>query len=227
MELDALCRSICSPASVKTFTLVLHQTTRRHHHAAPSSSDTSIRIIPNPRIEQALIVAAVFAALGAGTVATLEGVSDPARRRCRPAGTRCGGCDLGTSAWSGIFGRRSRPLRALGVVLQHLPGPRRAWAVWYLPGTSSFHVKWTGIAEQAGGVGLALGRLGVGADFGLEKESVAGLSALELGVAPANMYMFSQGTPFPKGLEVPVGAHAVRGFLQCALPAFVWILASA
>ena len=170
---------------------------------------------------------AVFAALGAGTVATLEG-GLRSREETLPAGWY----SVWRLTWAPLLGLAFSAAGVARFALLELfcsiyPGRGRGWAVWYLPGTSSFHVKWTGIAEQAGGVELALGRLGVGADFGLEKESVAGLSALELGVTPANMYMFSQGTPFPKGLKVPVGAHAVRGFLQRALPAFVWILASA
>ncbi|CAM9799043.1 unnamed protein product [Ectocarpus sp. 13 AM-2016] len=105
------------------------------------------------------------------------------------------------------------------------PG-RGAWGFWYLPGTSSFHVKWTGIAELAGGVGLALGGLGVGAELGLERAAAAGLFALVLAVTPANIYMFSHGAQLPEGLEVPVFGHAVRGFFQCVLLAFFWTLAN-
>ena len=32
-----------------------------------------------------------------------------------------------------------------------------AWGIWYLPGTPEFHVKWTGIAEILGGLGLLVG----------------------------------------------------------------------
>lgn len=106
------------------------------------------------------------------------------------------------------------------------PG-RGAWGVWYLPGTSSFHVKWTGIAELAGGVGLALGGLGLGEELGLERAAAAGLFALVLAVTPANIYMFTHGAQLPEGLEVPVVGHAIRGFLQCVLLAFFWTLANA
>lgn len=56
--------------------------------------------------------------------------------------------------------------------------------MWYLPGTSSFHIKWAGIAELAGGVGLALGGLGMDAEFRLEKASAAALFALMLADTP-------------------------------------------
>ena len=104
------------------------------------------------------------------------------------------------------------------------PG-RGAWGFWYLPGTASFHVKWTGVAEIAGGVGLALGGLGVG-PMGLMQASAAGLVALTLAVTPANIYMFTHGAQFPVGVEVPVIGHAIRGVFQCILLAFFYVLAT-
>ena len=32
-----------------------------------------------------------------------------------------------------------------------------SWGIWYLPGSPEFHVKWTGVAEILGGVGLLIG----------------------------------------------------------------------
>jgi len=32
-----------------------------------------------------------------------------------------------------------------------------SWGIWYLPGSAEFHVKWTGVAEILGGVGLLIG----------------------------------------------------------------------
>eukprot|EP00752_Nemacystus_decipiens_P017367 g15563.t1 len=172
---------------------------------------------------QALIVAAVFAGLGAGTVAVLSGLK--ALEAALPAGWY----SIWEFTWAPLLGLT---FSAAGIAHFTLlrefcniyPG-RGAWGVWYLPGTSSFHVKWTGIAELAGGVGLALGGLGVGAELGLEKASAAGLFALVLAVTPANIYMFSHGAQLPEGLEVPVVGHAIRGFFQCVLLAFFWTLA--
>lgn len=87
-------------------------------------------------------------------------------------------------------------------------------------------MKWTGVAEFAGGVGLALGGLGFGAELGLEQAAAWGLFALTLAVTPANIYMFSHGAQLPEGLEVPVVGHAIRGAFQCLLLAFFWTLAT-
>ncbi|CAM9420341.1 unnamed protein product [Ectocarpus sp. 12 AP-2014] len=173
---------------------------------------------------QALIVAGVFAGLGAGTVAVLAGLQS--LEAALPAGWYA----IWQFTWAPLLGLT---FSAAGIAHFTLlrefcniyPG-RGAWGFWYLPGTSSFHVKWTGIAELAGGVGLALGGLGVGAELGLERAAAAGLFALVLAVTPANIYMFSHGAQLPEGLEVPVFGHAVRGFFQCVLLAFFLTLAT-
>lgn len=169
-------------------------------------------------------MAGVFAGLGAGTVAVLAGLQS--LEAALPAGWYA----IWQFTWAPLLGLT---FSAAGIAHFTLlrefcniyPG-RGAWGFWYLPGTSSFHVKWTGIAELAGGVGLALGGLGVGAELDLERAAAAGLFALVLAVTPANIYMFSHGAQLPEGLEVPVFGHAVRGFFQCVLLAFFWTLAS-
>lgn len=118
------------------------------------------KFLPRNRKTQAAIFASVFAALGAGTVGLLAAL--PVLEAALPDGWY--------SAWQGTW-----PV-PLGLIfaaagIAHFtmlegfcniyPG-RGAWGFWYLPGTASFHVKWTGVAEIAGGVGLALGGLGVG-----------------------------------------------------------------
>lgn len=165
----------------------------------------------------------MFAALGAGTIAVLGGLSS--LEALLPAGWY----SIWAYTWAPLLGA----LFALAGVSHFTllkefcniyPG-KGAWGFWYLPGTASFHVKWTGVAEFAGGVGLLLGGLGVGAEVGLEQAAAAGLFALTLAVTPANVYMFSHGAQLPEGLEVPVVGHAIRGFFQCVLLAFFYTIA--
>lgn len=193
------------------------------HHRVQVMPQTFARDVLPPLLRnlyQALIFAAVFAGLGAGTVAVLAGLHS--LEAALPAGWY--------SAWTLPLGLI---FSAAGVshftLLKEFcniyPG-RGAWGFWYLPGTSSFHVKWTGLAELAGGIGLALGGFGVGAEVGLGQAAAAGLFVLTLAVTPANIYMFSHGAQLPEGVEIPVAGHAVRGFFQCVLLAFFWTLAN-
>lgn len=105
-----------------------------------------------------------------------------------------------------------------------------SWGIWYLPGSKEFHVKWTGVAEFLGGVGLLIGGTidafaptyvsspNVVTQAGIGSDSAAGLFLLTLAVTPANIYMFTHGARLPKdGPEVPVAGHAVRGIFQVIL----------
>lgn len=172
---------------------------------------------------KAFVFAAVFAALGAGTVAVLGGLSS--LEALLPAGWY----SIWAYTWAPLLGglfafAGVSHFTLLKEFCNIYPG-RGAWGFWYLPGTASFHVKWTGVAEFAGGLGLLLGGLGVGVEFGLEQAAAAGLFALTLAVTPANVYMFSHGAQLPEGLEVPVAGHAIRGFLQCVLLAIFYTIA--
>lgn len=105
-----------------------------------------------------------------------------------------------------------------------------SWGIWYLPGSAEFHVRWTGIAELLGGVGLLIGGAfdafvpsyatspNVITQAGIGSDSAAGLFLLTLAVTPANIYMFSHGARLPKdGPEVPVMGHLIRGIFQVVL----------
>lgn len=105
-----------------------------------------------------------------------------------------------------------------------------SWGLWYLPGSSEFHVKWTGVAEIVGGLGLVIGGLidafapvyfdcpNVITNAGLLSDSAAGLLLLTIAVTPANIYMFTHGARLPvDGPEVPVVGHAIRGIMQVVL----------
>ena len=98
--------------------------------------------------------------------------------------------------------------------------PQGTWGFWYLPGSSDFHVAWTGVAELLGGSGLLLGCLLsiAGQPRGPTLLSWAARSVLllVLTVSPANIYMFTHGAIMPGIVEgeLPVGWHAGRFIAQ-------------
>jgi len=104
---------------------------------------------------------------------------------------------------------------------------RGAWGIWNLPGSKSFHVNWTGVAEILGGTGLMLGSL----PFDIAPElrpltpiSAAALAALSMAVYPANLYMWTHNSPGPlppnadeSMLTLPWQGHLARAGLQVFL----------
>eukprot|EP00195_Chlamydomonas_chlamydogama_P015259 CAMPEP_0202892918 /NCGR_PEP_ID=MMETSP1392-20130828/2589_1 /ASSEMBLY_ACC=CAM_ASM_000868 /TAXON_ID=225041 /ORGANISM="Chlamydomonas chlamydogama, Strain SAG 11-48b" /LENGTH=259 /DNA_ID=CAMNT_0049577053 /DNA_START=90 /DNA_END=869 /DNA_ORIENTATION=- len=105
-----------------------------------------------------------------------------------------------------------------------------SWGIWYLPGSPSFHVNWTGVAEVAGGVGLLLGALPPVREAlpWLEPASAFSLLGLTLAVTPANIYMFTHNAPGPgpANVVIPPAGHAARGLLQVWLLATLWGVAT-
>jgi uncharacterized membrane protein len=102
------------------------------------------------------------------------------------------------------------------------------WGFWYLPGTPSFHIYWTGVAEILGGVGVILGGLGIpGLPDWLLPASAWGLFLLVVCVSPSNMYMWTHNSPGPLDVEqldkaydggaIPLLFHVGRGALQVVL----------
>jgi uncharacterized membrane protein len=101
-----------------------------------------------------------------------------------------------------------------------------AWGFWYLPGTPSFHVYWTGVAEVLGGVGMAVGaaHLSFLPDW-LLPASAFGLFLLTAAVTPSNMYMWSHNSPGPtpeetlekSGGVISLQFHLIRASLQVVL----------
>jgi uncharacterized membrane protein len=98
-----------------------------------------------------------------------------------------------------------------------------AWGFWYLPGSPSFHVNWTGVAEIAGGVGTAVGALHLPfLPEWLLPASAFGLFLLTVAVSPSNMYMWTHNAaPLTEELmdALPGGAiswqvHMGRATLQ-------------
>ena len=101
-----------------------------------------------------------------------------------------------------------------------------AWGFWYLPGSKTFHVQWTGVAEIIGGLWLAIG--GIADVFGLNLPVALGSHVLADGalfllvltvlVTPANIYMLTHGARLPKtGPEIPIKFHVIRLAVQCIL----------
>ncbi|KAL9186752.1 hypothetical protein ACHAXT_010472 [Thalassiosira profunda] len=115
-----------------------------------------------------------------------------------------------------------------------------AWGFWNLPGTPEFHVRWTGVAEILGGLGLLIGGAydafappytqfpNVLTPAGIGYDSAAGLFLLTLVVTPANIFMYTHGAKLPMetpdgevGPEIPVAGHAIRGAMQIVLLALL------
>jgi uncharacterized membrane protein len=105
-----------------------------------------------------------------------------------------------------------------------------AWGFWYLPGTPDFHVKWTGVAEVLGGVGMASAL--VTGDTPISQISALGLFILTIAVTPANTYMWSHNAPGPLPenpdeamLSMEKEAHLARAALQVLLLSITWGMA--
>mmetsp|Transcript_13381 Transcript_13381/g.44077 ORF Transcript_13381/g.44077 Transcript_13381/m.44077 type:complete len:242 (-) Transcript_13381:58-783(-) len=107
-----------------------------------------------------------------------------------------------------------------------------AWGFWSLPGSPEFHVRWTGVAEIAGGAGMLAGAINV-APAWLGPTAAEALALLTIAVSPANVYMATHnapgpGPPVPEGEEpplVPASGHAARFVLQVALLTALWACA--
>jgi uncharacterized membrane protein len=106
-----------------------------------------------------------------------------------------------------------------------------AWGgLWRLPGTPSFHVGWTGVAELLGGLGLWVGAYyeifqpvfdqspNVITNAGILSDSAACLLLLTVAVTPANIFMYTHGARLPmSGPPVGVEFHYVRFGFQIIL----------
>ena len=175
---------------------------------------------------QTACVLAVWAAILLGTYECCE-VVGPATRALAPE----------LAAWSA----RSWPLIGLTYIaagaahfavhdgFTSMMPHKGAWGFWNLPGSASFHVNWTGVAEILGGFGVVLGSLpfGLTPDFcesWLTPASAAGLFLLTIVVTPANTYMWTHNSPGPlppnadESMQVlPWQGHLARAALQVFL----------
>ena len=99
--------------------------------------------------------------------------------------------------------------------------PIGTWGFWALPGSSDFHVAWTGVAEILGGAGLLASCAQRVASAPSELPRLLPSAAraallLILTVTPANIYMFTHGAIMPGVIEgeLPLNWHAGRFIAQ-------------
>ena len=184
----------------------------------------TVQQLPEP--QQAAVVAAVFAALGSLTFLSCS-VLAPALEAALPdfmAFSRSTWPLLGTTFVAAGYAHFA--LHDAFVTMMPRPG---AWGFWNLPGSPSFHVNWTGVAELAGGAGVLLGAVPQIADAApwLGPAAAAGLFALSVAVYPANVYMYTHNAPGPgpAGVPIPPAGHAARFLLQVFLLSTLWGLA--
>lgn len=174
---------------------------------------------------QASIVLAIFAALGIGSVA-FSSFLDTITMNYEWVQT-----------WRYTWPLLGAIYAAAGVThftlqeeYENIYPSKGAWGFWYLPGSPTFHVQWTGVAEFLGGVGLLIGGAfdafgpvwadcpNVITSAGIGSDAAAGLLLLTAVVTPANIYMYTHGAKLPiEGPEVPVAGHAIRGVMQVVL----------
>lgn len=187
-----------------------------------------------PEATQAVIVLGLMAGLAALTVG---GVAVLGQLEAAFPGAM--------AAWEGTFPLLGPIFMAAGVShftlhedFVNMYPPLGTWGFWYLPGSPSFHVNWTGVVEFVGGLMLTVG--GVAAALGLPLPGGASLFvpdgalllfALTYAVSFANIYMYTHGAILPKAMEnlqgepIPIAGHAVRGFFQVVLLTQLWTMA--
>mmetsp|Transcript_26367 Transcript_26367/g.48162 ORF Transcript_26367/g.48162 Transcript_26367/m.48162 type:complete len:290 (+) Transcript_26367:37-906(+) len=188
-----------------------------------------------PEVAQAAIVVAIFGALAALTT-LLVGPGFRFLRDTLPEGW--------FSNWQKTWPVVGGFYVAAGVAhftaadaFESIYPPAGTWGVWYLPGSASFHVAWTGVAEIAGGAGLFFGSLllllasltGTSPPLALRwivAASALGLFGLTWAVTPANVYMYTHGAQMvgltPGDVPIPVEFHAIRGAVQVLLFSILW-----
>ena len=118
--------------------------------------------------------------------------------------------------------------------------PKGTWGIWYLPGTATFHVIWTGIVELLGGAGLLFGGLSSilsnKAEGGGEEDDdwyiklIQPLSAIALFVlttlvTPANIYMYTHGATMGDMGDLSMSFHYIRFGIQVLFLSLLFVLA--
>ena len=200
--------------------------TQRYQHGKVDVTMPLAAVQQLPLPAQAACVTGILVALGAGTH-VCSSVVAPALEAAVPS--------------LFAFSRATWPLLGLTYVAAGVAHfslhdefctmyPQRgAWGIWYLPGSASFHVNWTGVAEIAGGLGVLLGATPLASSAPwLGPGAALGLYALTWAVTPANVFMFTHNAPGPgpAGTVIPPAGHAVRFLLQIFLLTTLWGMAN-
>ena len=170
-------------------------------------------------LQQATVLAG-FAGLGAATLASASAYE--AVRRASDESVWWQRWETFAAATLGVtFVLAGRSHFTMPEAFKAIYPPPGTWGFWYLPGSSDFHVAWTGVAELLGGAGLLIGcLLSVVGQVSMGRELrvwvARAVFLLVLAVSPANMYMFTHGAVMPGVTpdELPLGWHAGRFVAQ-------------
>ena len=177
-----------------------------------------------PLTEQAQAVAGIMVVLGVGSVAATAAFE--AIGEALPVGLGTNAVKA-TSLLGGVFMAAGYAHFALPVAYEAIFPPPGTWGWWYLPGSASFHVTWTGAAECLGGAGLLTGGVldAFGVSLGdrarpLRQLSASALFVLMVAVFPANIYQYTHGATMagagPEG-PLPLEYHYARLAAQIVL----------
>lgn len=222
-----------SPASRRSPTLMTQRSNLRRSSSLVALAPSGIDGLPEA--QQAAVVAGAMAALGVGYPLrlALDAIGDVVSPGPGGAKTKVGGALallLGT-----LFILAGSSHFALPAAYEAIYPPPGTWGIWYLPGSASFHVAWTGVAEILGGGGLLLG--GLGDLFGdplsggrarpLRQLSASALFVLMVAVFPANIYQYTHGAVMVgAGPDGPLALeyHYVRLVVQIVLLSLLSLL---
>ena len=156
-------------------------------------------------LQQATVLAG-FAGLGAATLASASAYE--AVRRASDESVWWQRWETFAAATLGVtFVLAGRSHFTMPEAFKAIYPPPGTWGFWYLPGSSDFHVAWTGVAELLGGAGLLIGCLLSVVAWRVRVWVARAVFLLVLAVSPANMYMFTHGAVMPGVTpdELPLG----------------------
>lgn len=203
---------------------------------------TSLAVAPSgidqlPELTQAAVFVGYFAALGVSTVPATMALDAISKNV------------FGLERWRNIFIELALPV-LMGLVylsggvghflaadaFRDIYPPQGTWGLWYLPGSASFHVAWTGVVEAlcGGSLLVSAARLQlIGGDDDDENVvlkllpafSAATLFVLTLAVTPANIYMFTHGATMGDMEPLDMSFHVTRFTVQVLFLSILWTLA--